>query len=53
VIREDVLAAFRAWGAEGGKKGGALRWKGVTPEQRREHARKAARARWAKRRKRS
>ena len=48
LIRDDVLDLFRAWGREGGKKGGSLRWKGVTPEQRREIARKAGQARWAK-----
>jgi hypothetical protein len=41
---QTALEVFRAWGREGGK----LRWKGVPPEQRREAARKAARARWAK-----
>jgi hypothetical protein len=41
---QAALEVFRAWGREGGK----LRWKGVSPEQRREIARKAARARWAK-----
>ena len=45
---EAALDLFRAWGKKGGKKGGKLRWQGVTPEQRREIARKAARARWAK-----
>jgi hypothetical protein len=33
----------------GAKKGGKARWEGVSPEQRRELARKAARARWGKR----
>jgi hypothetical protein len=51
--RKDPLQAaldiFRAWGREGGK----LRWKGVSTEQRREIARKAARARWAKDKKRA
>jgi hypothetical protein len=42
--RAAALALIRAWGREGGK----LRWKGVSPEQRREIARKAARARWKK-----
>jgi hypothetical protein len=45
---EPFADLFRAWGREGGKKGGKLRWKGVTPEQRRAHAKKAAAARWAK-----
>jgi hypothetical protein len=37
-----------ALGRKGGLKGGKARWEGVTSEQRRELARKAARARWAK-----
>lgn len=41
---------FRAWGREGGKKGAKARWEGVSPQQRSETARKAARARWAKKR---
>jgi hypothetical protein len=45
---EPFARLFRAWGREGGKKGGKLRWRGVTPEQRRAHAKKAAAARWAK-----
>jgi hypothetical protein len=40
---------FRDWGREGGKVGGKLRWKGVSAEQRRAHAKKAAAARWTKR----
>jgi len=42
--REAALALVRAWGRQGGK----LRWKGVSPEQRRALAKKAAAARWAK-----
>jgi hypothetical protein len=42
--REAALELIRSWGRQGGK----LRWKGVTAEQRREIARKAARARWKK-----
>ena len=38
-----------ALGRLGGKKGGPARAKKLTPEQRREIARKAARARWARR----
>jgi hypothetical protein len=39
---------FREWGSQGGKVGGKLRWQGVSAEKRRAHAKKAARARWAK-----
>jgi hypothetical protein len=42
-----VLRALQALGREGGKIGGKARWKGVSAEERRAHARKAARARWA------
>jgi hypothetical protein len=45
---EAAIELFRAWGREGGKKGAKARWEGVTPEQRREIARRAARARWKK-----
>ena len=45
---DAVRALFQAWGSEGGKKGGKLRWHGVPPEKRREIAKKAARARWGK-----
>jgi hypothetical protein len=38
----EVREAFRAWGQEGGE----LRAKRLTAEERREIARKAARARW-------
>jgi hypothetical protein len=48
VLAASMLELFRAWGREGGKKGAKARWEGVAPEQRREIARKAARARWAK-----
>ena len=48
-----ALEAFRALGRIGGKKGGPkggkARWKGVSAEERRAHARKAAAARWRKR----
>jgi len=40
-----------ALGKLGGKKGGRARMKMLTPEQRRELARKAAVARWRKRKK--
>jgi len=50
-IREDVLELFRAWGSTGGKAGGKLRWKGVSPEERSRILRKAVQARWSKARK--
>ena len=37
-----------ALGRKGGKKGGVARARALTPEQRREIARKAAAARWGK-----
>jgi hypothetical protein len=37
-----------ALGRKGGKKGGKARWEGVSAEQRRAHAKKAAKARWSK-----
>jgi hypothetical protein len=43
-----ALRWFRAQGARGGKKGGKSRMAALTPEQRSELARKAARARWSK-----
>ena len=48
VLAASTLDLFRAWGREGGKKGAKARWEGVSPEQRREIARKAAQARWKK-----
>lgn len=42
-------AAAVALGRKGGKKGGLARAAKLTPEQRRESARKAVQARWAKR----
>jgi hypothetical protein len=45
---ERFADLFRAWGREGGKKGAKARWEGVSPEQRRALAKKAAAARWAK-----
>jgi len=48
---DAALELVSAWGSRGGKKGGKLRWKGVTSEQRRAHAKKAAAARWAKKKK--
>ncbi len=44
-------AAAVALGRLGGLKGGKARARKLTAEQRRESARKAARARWAKRKK--
>lgn len=44
----EVRAAFAAYGAQGGRKGGKARAAKLTPKQRTEAARKAARARWAK-----
>ncbi len=43
-----VREALRMLGRIGGKKGGKARWAGVSAEERRAHARKAARARWRK-----
>jgi hypothetical protein len=47
-------ALFRAFGAEGGRKGGPkggpARMAALTPDERRDLARKAAAARWAKKR---
>ena len=45
---EERHAAAVALGRLGGKKGGKARAAKLTPEQRRESARKAAAARWAK-----
>jgi hypothetical protein len=51
-LNAAALAAFRALGRIGGKKGGPkggkARWEGVSVEARRAHARRAAAARWAK-----
>jgi hypothetical protein len=44
----DVMAFFRTMGAAGGRKGAAKRWGNVPAAARSEGARKAARARWAK-----
>ena len=41
-----AVALGRKGGKKGGPKGGKARWEGVSPEQRREIARKAAFARW-------
>jgi hypothetical protein len=45
---ESAREYFRQEGARGGRIGGKKRASNLTPEQRRESARKAARARWAK-----
>ena len=44
----DVMEFFRTMGAAGGRKGATKRWGNVSAEARTEGARKAARARWAK-----
>jgi hypothetical protein len=43
-----VLKALQKLGRIGGKKGGKARWEGVSAEDRRAHAKKAARVRWSK-----
>ena len=45
---EAAMDALRKAAAAWGRQGGKLRWRGVSAEQRREIARNAARARWAK-----
>jgi hypothetical protein len=45
---QRVADMFRAWGREGGKKGAKARWEGVSAEARSAHARRAAAARWSK-----
>lgn len=45
---EEKNPAAVALGRRGGLKGGAARAKALTPEQRKESARKAAEARWSK-----
>jgi hypothetical protein len=44
-----AVALGKIGGKVGGPKGGKARWAGVPPEERRELARNAALARWAKR----
>ena len=44
----DIRAYFVEMGRQGGKKGLAARMEKVSPERRREIARKAIAARWAK-----
>jgi hypothetical protein len=45
-VSKELREHLRELGRKGGKKGGKARWEGVTPEERRELARKAAQARW-------
>lgn len=49
-IPAEALEFFRKAGSRGGKIGTKARMKKLTPEQRTELARKAAAARWAKKR---
>ncbi len=49
-MAEEKNPAAVALGKLGGSKGGKARAKNMTPEQRSEAARKAAKARWAKKR---
>jgi hypothetical protein len=47
---EEMRELARRLGQRGGLKGGPARAKKLTPEERSESARKAAKARWAKKR---
>jgi hypothetical protein len=47
-IRPEAMEFFREKGRRGGKKGGKARWEGVPPEERSEILRRAALARWRK-----
>jgi len=50
---EDIIDAFglrREWSRMGGKRGGKLRWQGVSKAERSAIARKAAEARWGAKR---
>ena len=49
---EELCELARRLGRRGGLKGGPARAKKLTPEERSESARKAAKARWAKKRQR-
>ncbi len=49
-MAEEKNPAAVALGKLGGAKGGKARAKNMTPEERSEAARKAAKARWAKKR---
>lgn len=48
VTRSDISRVMAAMGRRGGRIGGKRRMTTMTPEQRREVAKKAAQARWAK-----
>jgi hypothetical protein len=48
---EELRALARELGRRGGLKGGRARAEKLTPEERKEIARKAAKARWDRRRK--
>jgi hypothetical protein len=50
MTEEEKREAARLLGKLGGAKGGRTRAKNMTPEERSESARKAAKARWAKKR---
>jgi hypothetical protein len=47
-LNEEALAYFRAQGKRGGLKSSRARMKKLTPEERSEIGRKAAAARWGK-----
>lgn len=48
-VQEAMRRMFAEYGRQGGKVGGKRRAERMTPEERSAAARKAARARWAKR----
>ena len=50
MTEDEKREAARLLGMLGGAKGGKARAKNMTPEERSESARKAAKARWAKKR---
>ena len=45
-VKPEALTGKKAAGQKGGRKGGKTRAQALTPEQRSEIARKAAKARW-------
>jgi hypothetical protein len=51
LISKVMREMGRKGGKKGGKKGAKMRAKALTPEQRSQIARKAAKTRWARRRK--